>query len=153
MNFWKLEGAKMSKRPARFGKLKQQPIICGSSLQMSVAGGSNTWRLVTGTSSGDLVVFDYETREAVSNVEKAHEGAVLSMTAGGADRSFLVTGGRDQRVRIWNQGLQPVSEFDLSKVSFADGSVAAVDVMPPECRSDSGGASTAADRLTILVGT
>ena len=89
-----------------------------------------------GTSSGDLFVFSLETREVVNSIEKAHAGAVLCMCQGGGAESScsgLVTGGKDQTVNVWNQALQPVSSFDVSAVSFADGSVGAVDILPSSC--------------------
>lgn len=96
-------------------------------------------------------------------MEKAHGGeAVLCLAEGGPDCTFLLSGGKDSFVNIWNQSLQLISRFEIfsPKISATpsappssggpvlapvDGSVGSLDVMPlnsPTNRS-----------LTILVGT
>ena len=107
------------------------------------------WRVVCGTSAGDLYVFD-ENKEVVTAVEGAHSGAVLSMCdVGGEDHSgggsgggsgsaaaavklvcgcLLLTGGKDGMVKIWNQSLQPVSIFDANPYALVDGAIGSVDI-------------------------
>lgn len=78
-------------------------------------------------------------------MDKAHTGPVLALAEGGADCVFLVSGGRDRCVRVWNQAMQPISSFELSPLlAPVDGSVTALDVRPDDlsCR-----------KLTILAGT
>jgi hypothetical protein len=73
INFWKIEGSRLTKRAGRFGgKYKQAPITCVGNLNTKEG-----WRVVVGTSTGDLMTF--EDREVVGAVEKAHSGAVLCL--------------------------------------------------------------------------
>lgn len=144
VNFWKLQGSKLSKKAGRFGKYKQSALACAANIQIS----QDQYRVVVGTASGDLYV--YEERETNNSIEKAHLGGVLTMAEGGSDCLFLVTGGKDGNIKVWNQALQPVSVFEISKqFSIANGSVASIDILPPfagnGARGDCG--------LTILAGT
>ena len=144
VNFWKIQGSALSKKPGRFGrKYKEVPLLCGANL----TGTDKKWRVVLGTSSGDLYVYD--DREVSTAVEKAHAGAVLCIAEGvsGCGESetitYLVTGGKDRTVKIWNQSLQPVGQFEVGQLSLVDGSVASVDIKPSDCCTN----------LTLLLGT
>jgi len=149
VNFWKIEGSALSKKPGRFGRQhKQQPLLCAANL----LGVDKKWRMVLGTSGGDLYVF--EEREVVTAAERAHSGAVLSLAEGGGGEEsggcvFLVSGGKDRCVKVWNQSLQPVSLFDVTACSCVDGSVASVDIRPAASTASVGKSSS----LTLLVGT
>eukprot|EP01038_Epipyxis_sp_PR26KG_P010144 gene10144-13646_t len=125
INFWKLEGATLTKKAGRFGKKsKNCPLLCAANVQ-----GKDKWRLVVGTSAGDL--YFYDEREANIAVEGAHgTSPVLCLAEGSSEGLFIVSGGRDRSVRIWNQSLQPISAFDLSPYSCVDATVASVDVKP-----------------------
>ena len=144
VNFWKIQGSALSKKPGRFGrKYKEVPLLCGANL----TGTDKKWRMILGTSTGDLYVFD--DREVSTAVEKAHTGAVLCIAEGvcGGGESetitYLVTGGKDHSVKVWNQSLQPVSQFEVGQLSLVDGSVASVDIKPSDCCVN----------LTLLLGT
>lgn len=68
INFWRLEGSSLSKKKGRFSnKYKQAPILCCANIQ-----GKDRWRIVMGTSSGDLYLYDE--REVNNAVESAHNG-------------------------------------------------------------------------------
>jgi len=138
LHFWSIDGATLSRKQGRFGrKYKQQPLLCSAALRQK-----DDWQLVVGTSSGDLYVFS--DRECSNAIEKAHAGAVLSLrevrteATGGdmetCDVDFLVSGGKDMFIKIWNQALQPISAFSLAVGSVGagilgslDGSVGSVD--------------------------
>jgi microtubule-associated protein-like 6 len=133
MNFWKLEGATLVKKQGRFGrKYKRAPLLCAANIQAKdEKGGKNGWALVAGTSSGDFYVF--EDREVSTAVPKAHSGAVLCLAEGNEACSFLVSGGADKTVRVWNQAMQPISSFDMTESNpklILDTSIAAIDIRP-----------------------
>lgn len=66
VNFWKLEGSSLSKKQGKFGsKYKATPLLCAANLQ----GKDGVWRMVMGTSKGDLFMF--EDREVSNAVEGA----------------------------------------------------------------------------------
>jgi microtubule-associated protein-like 6 len=142
--FWKIEGATIKSKSGRFGsKYKQAPILCVANLNTK-----DGWRLIAATSTGDLYV--YEKREVINGVEKAHVGAILSLAESGNDCKFMVSGGKDGHIRVWNQALQSISSFDVSSFSVVDASVASIDICPfnIESNDESGNRSR-----SILVGT
>ena len=139
VNFWKLQGATLSKKQGRFSKMfKKAPLLCAANLQ-----GKDSWRMVVGTAAGDLYVFG--DREVCDAAEDAHRGPVLCLAEGGEDCLFLVSGGRDHVVKLWNQALQPISVFDVTPYSCVDASVASLDIRPVDPQSSGA--------LTLLVGT
>lgn len=139
VNFWKCQGSSLSKKQGRFTKrYKAAPLLCAANIQ-----GKDSWRMVVGTSTGDLYL--YAEREVCDGVEGAHKGPVLCLAEGGDDCTFLVSGGRDHLVKVWNQDMQPISVFDVSPFSVVDASVASLDVRPADPHNPSA--------LTILVGT
>lgn len=139
VNFWKLQGSTLTKKQGRFSKkYKASPLLCAANIQ-----GKDNWRMVLGTASGDLYIYDE--REVSDAVEGAHKGPVLCVAEGGPDCLFLVSGSRDRIVKVWNQALQPISVFDVSAFCCVDGSVASLDVRPDD--------SNQSGPLTLLVGT
>jgi WD40 repeat protein len=140
VNFWKLEGSTLSKKQGRFSKkYKAAPLLCAANVQ----GKESKWKVVMGTAGGDL--FIYDEREACDAVEGAHKGPVLCVAEGGPDCLFLVSGGRDKVVKVWNQALQPISVFDLTAFSCVDASVGSLDVRPDDASTPGA--------LALLVGT
>jgi WD40 repeat protein len=139
IHFWKIEGSSLSKKESRTGKYKQKPLLCAASLLMK----DDHYRLISGTSSGDLYVFDYDSRECKNAIEGAHEGAILTL-AEGADHQFLISGGMDKCVKIWNQALQPITFHRLEQsplLSPVNASIASVDYR------------LNGDNIVVLVGT
>ncbi len=130
INFWQIEGATLVKKQGRFGrKYKQSPLLCAANLQTSdEKGGSKTWCIIVGTASGSL--FSFDDRDVSAGIEKAHNGPVLCLAEGNKECSYLVSGGKDHSVRVWNQALQPISSFDVSKLCISDASIASLDVRP-----------------------
>ena len=63
INFWKLEGSSLSKKQGRFGKKKQVPLLCAANLKVK-----DDWKVVLGTASGDLYIYDE--REVTNSVDK-----------------------------------------------------------------------------------
>ena len=148
INFWKLEGSALSKKCGKFGKKKQCPLLCAANIQAKDANGALSGNLVVGTASGDLYIYDKD-REVCGAVDKAHAGSVLCLAEGNRECTFLVSGGKDRMVKVWNAALQPVSNYDLTALSIVDASVASLDIMPKDGDKKDG----AATELTLLCGT
>ena len=120
----------MARKQGRFGrKYKQQPLLCAATLHQK-----DEWSLVVGTSSGDIYVF--ADRECSNAVSQAHSAAVLCLcevrtdSSGDideADVAYLVSGGKDMFIKVWNQALQPISALNLSSGSVAGGIIKSVD--------------------------
>lgn len=147
VNFWKLEGSTLSKKQGRFSKkYKASPLLCAANIQ-----GKDSWRMVIGTASGDLYLYDE--RETSDAVEGAHKGPVLCVAEGGIDCLFLVSGGRDGLIKVWNQALQPMSIFDITSYSCVDASVASLDVRPGDDGDSIDTSSGSSSRLVLLAGT
>lgn len=124
IHFWKIEGSSLSKKESRSGKYAQKPLLCAATLSMK-----DSYRLVSGTSSGDLYVFDYDSRECKNAIEGAHEAAILTL-AEGTDYQFLISGGMDKCVKIWNHALQPITYYKFDQtplISPVNASIASVD--------------------------
>eukprot|EP00606_Chrysophyceae_sp_TOSAG23-5_P000614 GSChrysophyteH2.ASY1.ANO1.813.1 assembled CDS len=130
INFWQLEGATLVKKQGRFGrKYKQSPLLCAANLQTTDdKGGASCWCAVVGTASGGL--FSFGGREITSGIEKAHDGPVLCLAEGNKECTYLVSGGRDHLVRVWNQAMQPISTYNIAKLSICDASIGSLDVRP-----------------------
>ena len=138
VHFWKIEGSALTKKESRAGKYKQKPILCAANLKMK----GDEYRLVTGTSQGDLYVFAFD-RECKNAIEGAHEGAILTLAEGGRNE-FIISGGMDKCIRIWNRALQAIShhKFDQSPlVSPVNAYVASLDYRVDD------------NNLVVLVGT
>jgi WD40 repeat protein len=139
LNFWKIDGSRLSSKQGRFGRsFKQVPITCVANLN-----GTNGYTVVAGTMTGALVTFDE--REIVSMSEEAHIGPVLCLAEGNneGDCSFLVSGGKDKMVKIWSNSLQLISMLAIGpSLSIRDGTIASLDVKPTE-----------RGELVVLVGT
>ena len=81
-----------------------------------------------GNAKGNLVVFGTNTekpeREAIT-YEDGHDGPVLSLMEGGKITSvgerecnFLVSGGKDGKVKVWNRSLgNPISQYNIRDVN------------------------------------
>ena len=130
INFWKIDGATISKKPGKYGaksKVTQQPVTCAANLHMPEG-----WRVIVGNAKGDLVVFGTNTqkpeREAIT-YEYGHDGPVLSLMEGGKvsgdpksygerECNFLVSGGKDGKVKVWNRSLgNSISQFNVRDVN------------------------------------
>mmetsp|Transcript_9925 Transcript_9925/g.14948 ORF Transcript_9925/g.14948 Transcript_9925/m.14948 type:complete len:2471 (-) Transcript_9925:176-7588(-) len=139
VHFWKIEGSALSSRESRLGKHKAVDILCAANLIMK----DNEYRLVTGTASGDLYVFG-DDRVCENVIEQAHASKVLTL-AEGLDHKFIVSGGVDKCVKIWNQALQAITYFKFEQdlaVSPVNASVASVDYRLDE-----------SNNIIVLVGT
>jgi len=102
MTFWYPTEEGFLRRQGIFRKQVQpQSITC-------IVQSINPDGLVTGTELGQL--FLWVDRNCVRNVQ-AHDGVICAMYS--SDHGIL-TGGRDQRIRLWTHRLEPGASFDLS---------------------------------------
>jgi WD40 repeat protein len=123
VHFWKIEGSALTKKESRAGKYKQKPILCAANLKSK----GNEYKLVTGTSQGDLYIFAYD-RECKNSID-AHEGPILTL-AESVNNEFIISGGMDKCIKIWNQALQAIAhhKFDQNPLeSPVNASVASID--------------------------
>lgn len=72
INFWKIDGAELGRKPGKFGKQKQSPILCIANLS-----AKDKWKTVCGISTGHLYIF--EGRDCVGSIPAAHAGAVVCL--------------------------------------------------------------------------
>uniref|UniRef100_A0A7S2V7Z0 Anaphase-promoting complex subunit 4 WD40 domain-containing protein n=2 Tax=Fibrocapsa japonica TaxID=94617 RepID=A0A7S2V7Z0_9STRA len=106
IKFWKINSRNLSSKKGLFGKVgKIQPIT-----NATVVEG----KVVTGTSSGDLYV--WEGHQCASKVA-AHSGPVSC--ASSTSRGGLITGGKDGKIILWDNELSQLEQFELSKLEPA----------------------------------
>ena len=110
MSLWKIEGASLTKKQTKLGKKVQ----ASTYLSMANLHSKDGWKVYFGTSNGDLLVL--ENRELQLCVEKAHEQAIQALAVN-AEGSFMVSGGKDGSIKMWNQSLQMTSYFELKSDS------------------------------------
>ncbi len=129
MSMWKIEGASLTKKQARLGKKVQ----ASTYLCMVNMNAKDGWTVFFGTSNGDILTL--ENRELQLCVEKAHDQAIQALVAS-SDGSFMLSGGKDGCIKIWNQSMQMTSYFELQTAASAlqlplfDTAVVAVDICP-----------------------
>lgn len=109
VSLWRIEGSTLSKKQASNKKAATAattPLAYLSMANLQMKGG---WKVVLGSSTGDLLILD---KELTVQVDKAHAKAIFALAACEI-QSVLVSGGKDCFVRIWNQSLQMISALDL----------------------------------------
>ena len=155
IRFWRVSGGALSSKKGVFGKIgPPQHLLCAANLVME-----GEWRLVTGASSGEILV--WRGRDCLVS-RPAHDRAVQAMAGVapgsdptrsdgmvGTDFSRLVTGGKEGKVKVWNAALEIIQEYDLTVLrTCLEPSVKALDFLS--------GVTTNAKGLNItriLVGT
>lgn len=102
---------------ARVWDLKTQrllhPLLVGhtgsiTAVQFDAAAHSDV--VVTGDTVGNVMIWRFSTGEAVKTITKAHNGTVLSLHF---DQRYLVTGGKDGKVKLWNRRPLHVNHIDI----------------------------------------
>jgi uncharacterized caspase-like protein len=93
--------------------------------------------------TGTLSLWDSQSQQKITQVEKAHSGKALAVTFT-ADGAYVVTGGEDGRVRVWTPQGAPFA--DLSRGAQHRRAVVMVAAVPPARRVISVGQ----DRQVIL---
>lgn len=103
--FWMKTAEGYMKRRGIFSRhIEEQDIIS------LISTGSD--RIVTGTMSGLLLL--WVDRSCIRFV-RAHEGSIHALYA---NSQFMVSGGNDFRIRLWNLDLDPSVTFDVSNFGY-----------------------------------
>lgn len=68
--------------------------------------------IVTGDTNGNVMVWRFSTGEAIKTIAEAHHETVMSLDF---DRRYLVTGGRDGKIKLWNRRSLEVNDADVPK--------------------------------------
>jgi WD40 repeat protein len=155
LNLWKIEGSNVTKKAAKLGKKCPSNTSFFSMAQLVSSSSTSSYQTIIGNSSGDLLIL--EGRELGSVVEKAHNGAIFSLTTN-SSHSLMISGGKDGKIQVWNISLQSLGSFSLSSMysqlmgspasslPLFDSSIIAVNIKPA---SSSGGN----ENLSFIVGT
>ena len=120
INFWKVEGSVLSKKLGRFSSTSSQtPLLCAATLKTADKHDDEGWRVVAGTSTGMLYIF--LNREVEKTIANAHKGPIFAITEGMRKNSskvsepvYIVTGGKDGYLRIWNDSVNLVTQLNIS---------------------------------------
>lgn len=66
--------------------------------------------IITGDSDGNIIIWRFSTGEAVKTITEAHHETVLCLHF---DQKYLVTGGRDGKIKLWNRHYMDVKGTDV----------------------------------------
>lgn len=93
-------------------RLLYPPLIghTGSVTAAQFDAAAHTDVVITGDTVGNVMIWRFSTGEAIKTITKAHNGTVLSIHF---DQRYLVTGGKDGKVRLWNRRLLDVDHIDI----------------------------------------
>lgn len=94
---------------------------------------SNKWKLVSGDTTGMVKVWDLAKRKAIATLTE-HTNAVRSFAFGGSEDQFLVTGGRDDVLMVWD-----TKYWKLKKTISTQQQILAVDFLDHDLIYTAGG--------------
>lgn len=96
----------ITQRPLR------SPLIghTGSVTVVQFDADANCDVIVTGGTDGNVMVCRFSTGEAIKTIVKAHDDTVLSLHF---DDRYLVTGGRDKKIKLWTRHSLDTTGIDL----------------------------------------
>ncbi|KAI5365478.1 putative WD40/YVTN repeat-like-containing domain superfamily [Septoria linicola] len=66
--------------------------------------------IITGATHGNVIIWRFSTGEAVKTITGAHHESVLCLNF---DKRYLVTGGRDKKIKLWNRYPRDVDSTDV----------------------------------------
>jgi F-box and WD-40 domain protein 1/11 len=92
--------------------LLYQPLVghTGSVISVHFDAGAHSDVIITGDTSGNVMIWRFSTGEAVKTISKAHHETVLSLHF---DHRYLVTGGKDGKIKLWNRHAMDVNHADM----------------------------------------
>ncbi|XP_051899976.1 echinoderm microtubule-associated protein-like 2 isoform X1 [Pristis pectinata] len=103
--FWTMEGNTLSKKQGIYEKQeKPKYVLC---LAFSENGD-----VITGDSSGNLVIWGKGTNRISSAVQGAHEGGIFSLCVLN-DGTLVSGGGKDRKVILWDRQYHKVQETEI----------------------------------------
>ena len=127
VHLWSVDGAKLSRQKGSLSKK-----VAAANVKVLCAANFNTkdgWRVAMGGANGDIFMFDG--KDAGASIPTAHAKDVISLAEAGAACIFLVSGGVDKTIKVWNgTDLTMVSSYDISGFAKVDGTVGSLDVRP-----------------------
>ena len=96
----------------RTQRLMYQPLIghTGSVISVQFDAAAHSDAIITGDKNGDVMIWRFSTGEAVKTIAKAHHETVLALHF---DHRYLVTGGKDGKIRLWNRHSMGVNHVDV----------------------------------------
>ena len=71
--------------------------------------------IITGDTTGNVMIWRFSTGEAIKTIAKAHHENILAIHF---DRRYLVTGGKDGKVKLWNRHSLDVNHTDVPKFAI-----------------------------------
>jgi microtubule-associated protein-like 6 len=112
MYFFKQAGSSLERTKGVFGRRQKiQTILCGCVGTEIITNGEKQKTLITGTVTGHLYLW---LNGRLQSRITAHDSSVYSVT--NFERGFI-SGGKDGKIKIWNETLEPVFHLDVE--SFA----------------------------------
>lgn len=85
----------------------------GSVIAVQFDAAANNDVIITGDSRGNVMIWQFSTAEAVKTIAEAHFLSVLSLHF---DQRYLVTGGKDGKVKLWNRHALDVNNADVPDI-------------------------------------
>ena len=79
-----------------------------TSVQFDAAAGNDV--IITGGIDGNVMIWRFSTGEAIKTITKAHNRTVLTLDS---DERYLVTGGMDKKIKLWNRNLVDANHADV----------------------------------------
>ncbi|KAG5192222.1 WD40-repeat-containing domain protein, partial [Tribonema minus] len=109
VTFWSRAGSELKGRKGVVGSSNVvQALPCAATL----AAGTSSPMLVTGTSAGELMTWG--SKNEVTRTVQAHAGAVLALC--GIENGGLASGGKDGVVKLWSSSLGQLCELALAGI-------------------------------------
>ena len=96
----------------RIQRSLHQPLIghTGSVIVVQFDAAAHYDVIIAGDTDGNVMVWRFSTGEAVRTIVEAHDESVLSLHF---DHRYLVTGGRDRKIKLWNRHSLDVNNTDI----------------------------------------
>lgn len=101
----------------RTQRIRYPPLIghTGSvtAVQFEAAEGDDV--IITGGIDGNVIIWQFSTGEAIKTITDAHNRTVLSLNF---DERYLVTGGMDKKIKLWNRKLMDANHADIPQFAI-----------------------------------
>ena len=104
-------------RTARVWNLKTRRLLypplvghTGSVLVVQLDAAAQCEVIFTGATDGNVMVWRFSTGALIKTIAGAHAGSILSLHF---DQRYLVTGGRDGKIKLWNRHYLKVDDTDV----------------------------------------